>query len=78
MKTSARPDLTVDERLQLQAEVYRGIAAACMSQPGCTGITTWGFTDKYTWLSSGEMPLPFDTTYQRKPAFDALEQMLGR
>ncbi len=78
VKTASRPELSVQERLALQAEVYRGIAGACMAEPGCTGITTWGFTDKYTWLTSEEMPLPFDSAYQRKPAFDALEQALGR
>ncbi len=78
VRTSSRPDLTVAERLQLQADVYRGIARACSTLPGCTGLTTWGITDKYTWLTTQEMPLPFDANYQRKPAFDALEQAFGR
>lgn len=78
VRTSARPDLTVAERLQLQADVYRGMARACSTLPGCTGLTTWGITDKFTWLTPQELPLPFDVDYQRKPAFDALEQAFGR
>ncbi len=78
VRTSSRPDLTVAERLQLQADVYRGMARACSTLPGCTGLTTWGITDKFTWLTPQELPLPFDADYQRKPAFDALEQAFGR
>jgi hypothetical protein len=32
--------------LTRQAEVYRGIVRACLNNPGCTAIQTWGFTDK--------------------------------
>ena len=38
--------------LQRQADIYRQIAEACLSHPGCTAIQTWGFTDKYSWISS--------------------------
>ena len=40
------------EDLQRQADIYRQIAAACLSHPGCTAIQTWGFTDKYSWIGS--------------------------
>ena len=35
-----------------QAEVYRGVVRACLHNPGCTAIQTWGFTDKYSWIGS--------------------------
>ena len=38
------------EDLQRQADIYREIATACVSHPGCTAIQTWGFTDKYSWI----------------------------
>ena len=38
--------------LQLQADIYRQIAPACLAHPGCTAIQTWGFTDKYSWIGS--------------------------
>jgi endo-1,4-beta-xylanase len=67
--------------LQLQAGIYREIAAACLSHPGCTAIQTWGFTDKYSWIGSHSKQtqgaaLLFDRNYQAKPAYDALRSAL--
>jgi endo-1,4-beta-xylanase len=68
--------------LQSQAEVYRQIAAACLSHPGCNAIQTWGFTDKYSWIGSHSKhtqgaALPFDRNYLPKPAYHALLQALS-
>jgi len=67
--------------LQLQADIYRQIAAACLSYPGCTAIQTWGFTDKYSWIGSHSKhaqgaALLFDREYRAKPAYDALRDAL--
>jgi endo-1,4-beta-xylanase len=67
--------------LQLQADIYRQIAAACLSHSGCTAIQTWGFTDKYSWIGSHSKhtqgaALLFDRKYQAKPAYDALRGTL--
>ncbi|HYU47707.1 MAG TPA: endo-1,4-beta-xylanase [Terriglobales bacterium] len=69
--------------LQRQAEVYRLIAAACLSHPGCTAIQTWGFTDKYSWIGSHSKKtrgaaLPFDRNYRPKPAYSALREALAK
>jgi endo-1,4-beta-xylanase len=69
---SARPS-----DLVRQAEVYRGIVRACLNNPGCTAIQTWGFTDKYSWIGwhshhTRGAALPFDQTYQPKAAYRAL------
>jgi endo-1,4-beta-xylanase len=70
--------------LQLQADIYRQIAAACLSHPGCTAIQTWGFTDKYSWIGSHSKhtqggALPFDRNYRAKPAYrELLRELLGR
>jgi endo-1,4-beta-xylanase len=63
--------------LRRQAELYRRIATACLSNPGCTAIQTWGFSDKYSWIgwhSHGTRgaALPFDRAYQPKPAYESL------
>jgi endo-1,4-beta-xylanase len=68
----ARPD-----ELRRQAEVYRGVVRACLQNPGCTAIQTWGFTDKYSWIGSHShgkrgAALPFDRAYKPKPAYDAI------
>jgi endo-1,4-beta-xylanase len=67
--------------LQRQADIYRRIALACVSQPGCTAIQTWGFTDKYSWIRNWTkgakgQALPFDRDYQPKPAYRALREAL--
>ncbi len=63
--------------LQRQGEVYRGVTRACVENPGCTAIQTWGFTDKYSWIGSHSHgmrggALPFDRLYRPKPAYDAM------
>lgn len=70
------------EDLQRQAELYRQIATACLSHPGCTAIQTWGFTDKYSWIGSHSkhrqgVALLFDRNYRTKPAYDALRNTMG-
>ncbi|HMD17944.1 MAG TPA: endo-1,4-beta-xylanase [Terriglobales bacterium] len=67
--------------LQRQAEIYRQIAAACLSHPGCAAIETWGFTDKYSWIGSHSKQtqgaaLLFDRSYRAKPAYEALRDAL--
>ena len=73
------------EDLQLQADIYREIAIACLSHrlsySGCTAIQTWGFTDKYSWIGSHSKKtegaaLPFDRNYRAKPAYLALRNTL--
>jgi endo-1,4-beta-xylanase len=65
------------EDLQKQGDIYREIAVACLSHPGCTAIQTWGFTDKYSWIGSHfkhsqGAALLFDRNYHAKAAYDAL------
>ncbi len=63
--------------LRRQTEIHRGVAGACLKNPGCTAIQTWGFTDKYSWIGSHShgargAALPFDTAYNPKPAYEAI------
>jgi GH35 family endo-1,4-beta-xylanase len=67
---------TQEERLLRQADSYRRVAAACQAQPACFRITTWGFTDRYTWRGAGSQPLPFDFEYAPKPAWAAIQELL--
>ena len=65
------------EDLTRQAEAYRSIVRACLNNPGCTAIQTWGFTDKYSWIGSHSRgarghALPFDRAYQPKSAYHAI------
>jgi endo-1,4-beta-xylanase len=70
------------EDLTRQAETYRGIVRACLSNPGCTALQTWGFTDKYSWIGSHShgargQALPFDRMYRPKPAYRAVLEELS-
>jgi endo-1,4-beta-xylanase len=65
-----------------QANLYRGIVRACLDNPRCTAIQTWGFTDKYSWIGSHSrgsrgQALPFDRSYQPKAAYRAMWQELS-
>ena len=71
-----------DNDLLRQAQVYRSAVHACLQNPGCTAIQTWGFTDKYSWIGSHShgtrgRALWFDKTYRPKPAYDAVLQELA-
>ena len=68
--------------LTRQAEAYRLIVRACLNHPRCTAIQTWGFTDKYSWISSHShgtrgQALPFDRTYHPKSAYRAMLEELS-
>jgi endo-1,4-beta-xylanase len=68
--------------LQLQADIYRNIASACLAHASCTAIQTWGFTDNYSWIGSHSKhtqgaALLFDRAYRPKPAYEALRGVLA-
>src|SRR5215831_670527 len=67
--------------LQAQASIYANVLNACLQQPACKGLQTWGFTDKYSWIPStfagkGDA-LEFDANYVAKPAYFALQSGLS-
>jgi endo-1,4-beta-xylanase len=62
--------------LNKQAQMYKDLLALCLRQPACTAFQTWGFTDKYSWIpttfSGYGWALPFNQSFEKKPAFYAL------
>jgi endo-1,4-beta-xylanase len=62
-----------DEKLAQQAGVYQSIANICTKAPNCLGLTLWGFTDKYSWITNqypgNGAALIFDSMYGKKPAY---------
>jgi endo-1,4-beta-xylanase len=68
-----------ESELQKQASIYAVVANACLAEPNCSAILTWEFQDSHSWLirSGSYAPLPFDTTYNPKPAYFALEKALS-
>jgi endo-1,4-beta-xylanase len=67
--------------LTRQATDYASVVRACLAVTRCTSITTWGITDKFSWVP-GTFPgqgaaLLFNETYVRKPAYTSTVQALG-
>ncbi|KAF3940173.1 Exoglucanase [Dactylella cylindrospora] len=54
--------------LNQQRNDYKTIVSACMTTSACTGITLWGVSDQYTWIT-GRHPLLWDENFQKKPAY---------
>lgn len=71
-----------EDDLKKQADIYRAAVRACLQNPGCTAIQTWGFTDKYSWIVSHShgtqgAALLFDRLYKPKPAYSAMLEELS-
>jgi endo-1,4-beta-xylanase len=68
-------------KLATQATYYRNVVNACLAVARCVGITTWGYTDKYSWIPStfpGEgAALLVDENFQTKPAYTAVHDALA-
>lgn len=63
------------DKLALQKQIYHRVVAACAATPRCEAVTTWGFTDKYSWIDTtfgADDPLELDDNYARKPAYYAM------
>lgn len=68
------------QELQQQSLGYGDAVTFCLSEPSCAAVVTWGFTDKYSWVPSvfngfGDA-LIFDTNFQAKPAYTAMQAVL--
>ncbi len=62
--------------LATEAQIYSDVVNVCLGNPRCTAVQTWGFTDAHSWIP-GTYPgfgagLPFDASYNPKPAFNAM------
>jgi endo-1,4-beta-xylanase len=70
----SRDTLSVKETSQ--AEMYRRIFSVCLEERNCTAFTTWGLTDRFSWIpgytGKADFPLLFDQEGLPKPAYYAL------
>ncbi|MPZ85938.1 MAG: 1,4-beta-xylanase [Actinophytocola sp.] len=68
-------------KLATQSTYYRNVIDACLAVARCTGLTVWGFTDRYSWVPDtfpGQgAALPYTENYQAKPAYQALHDALA-
>ncbi|HSX97748.1 MAG TPA: endo-1,4-beta-xylanase, partial [Streptomyces sp.] len=56
---------------QASAAAYTSAVKACLDVARCTGITVWGIRDSDSWRT-GENPLLFDNSGNKKPAYSAV------
>ena len=69
-----------------QGRYFRDLAAVCLKQAACRGITAWGVSDRFTWLDEfppfkwmkPNDPLLFDQDLRRKPAYLGFVEALGQ
>lgn len=63
-----------------QAAIYGSMFRVCLNAPSCRSFSTWGVTDRYSWIPEffpGQgSALLFDTGYAPKPAFRQLAEQL--
>lgn len=60
---------TRDQRVSDEVRRYLDIVLA---QDAVQGVTTWGMTDRFSWLSAKNRGLPYDVQMQPKPMLTAL------
>ncbi|WP_405866167.1 non-reducing end alpha-L-arabinofuranosidase family hydrolase [Streptomyces sp. NBC_00005] len=61
---------------QAPAAAYTNTVRACMNVSRCTGITVWGIRDSDSWRT-GQNPLLFDNSGNKKAAYQAVLTALG-
>ena len=66
--------------LRAQARIYRDMLQACLAVAQCRGFSTWGATDRYSWIPEffpGQgAALLFDEQYRPKPAYRSVRRTL--
>jgi len=74
-----------EDLFEAQAAAYGVLVQACLAEPRCTGVTTWGIDDGDSWLDSmppydamaPHLPLLLDTDLQPKPAYHTVRELLA-
>ena len=66
--------------LRAQAGLYRDMLQACLAVPQCRSFSTWGASDRYSWIPAffpgqGDALL-FDAEGRAKPAYDSVWRVL--
>lgn len=66
--------------LRKQTVLYRDLLKACLAQPRCRSFSTWGASDRYSWIPEffpGQgAALLFDAGNQAKPAYHGVRKAL--
>jgi endo-1,4-beta-xylanase len=69
------PSASVEVRDRIIAGFYEDYLSTVLNEPAVIAVTTWGLSDKYTWLKKDSIsgrPLPLDVDMHRKLAWKAI------
>ncbi len=74
----------IEVRDRIVASAYEDYLSIVLDQPATIAVLTWGLSDRYTWLSSYAprednqpvRPLPLDSQFKRKLAWNAIARAL--
>jgi hypothetical protein len=73
---------TQDQQWHAQRIAFQQLTSACMVEPGCEGVTFWGFYDGHSWINDDgptEYALLWDRAYNKKPGYDGtMDGLKGR
>jgi endo-1,4-beta-xylanase len=84
--TDDKLPLDLDRRDRIIAEIYEDYLAVALAEPAVISVTSWGLSDRYTWLSgfrpradrAAVRPLPFDRDYRPKLVHKAIARAFDR
>jgi endo-1,4-beta-xylanase len=66
--------------LERQARLYGDMLQACLAEQRCRSFSTWGATDRYSWIPDAfpgyGAALLYDVAYRPKPAVRAVRRLL--
>lgn len=66
--------------IRAQAALYRDVLQACLAVPRCRSFSTWGASDRYSWIPDffpGQgAALLFDQDGRAKPAYHSIRRLL--
>lgn len=65
------------QTLRQQAKDYAFVYESCQNVKRCVSVTSWGFTDKFSWLKE-TTPCMWDEDFNPKPAVAAVEDVLRK
>ena len=69
---------SIEEKLRVQAEIYREVLRVCLETPKCTYFGMSAASDRYSWRKNEGAPAIFDENYRPKPAYYALMDLMSK
>jgi endo-1,4-beta-xylanase len=84
--TDDKLPVDIDLRDRIIAGAYEDYLSVALSEKAVISVTTWGLSDRYSWLSSTRprsdkaavRPLPLDRNFKSKLAWNAMARAFDR